>query len=539
MRVSAVLLGIGAILLLMGPAEPTRSSVTAQTVPILKSHFTRLPPRIDGVLSEGEWNGAPVEPFILPMVLAENGQDTRTIAGDLYLLNDAENFYVGVKLYGVTYHNVFQPPSAIFDVLALLFDNNNNGVVEPFEDRKFVFSFQPTIGSGQRGYYSDEHFTRVQGESGSDLHIDGTARMVHSDPGGVGDYIIEMAFPINSGYPDDLAMRPDGRVKFNLLFASGLGGPSFEVGAFYTLTDQDSREWGFIQLEPGNSSPASVVPLPAGKIAFITPELNGHDEVYVMNSDGTALLRLTNNDMSKSWVALSRDGNRVVFVQSRPGVAGSEEVYTINANGTALRRLTNNSVAENRPSFSPDGNDIVFSQEGEIWRMRSDGLNLRRLTNNGVDDGDPDWGPDGRIVFRTRRYGDRDQLAIMNSDGSNTVRLTTSAYWDQNPTFSPDGQSVSFQRYEGPGSPYNLIVSAYYPWNIYTIRANATQEVSFTNDGLFNWRPLFAPDNQTILYQKTTDLSTFYTRIFKAKPGELNGQQVLKLLSRVRYFDFK
>ncbi|MBI4469527.1 MAG: PD40 domain-containing protein [Acidobacteria bacterium] len=539
MRSALALLALFTCIVNVGPLGPPAIS-GAQSVPTLQSLYSSTAPQIDGRFAPGEWDGVPYHGFLFSMVSTATGEAGRTIPGDLYLMHDAAHLYLAIKLYQVEYHNRYQEP-ALFDALLLLFDNNNDGVVDRLEDRKFVVSLQPTTGAGQRGYYSDEHFTTEEGESSVDLHIDGMARIVHSDPGSIGDYAIEMAVPLNSGYPDDISLTPGAKVKFNILLATACCGSQFEIGAFFTLSDVESRDWGFLQLEGGPPAPPPAKSLPPGKIAFITPELHGRDEVYVMNSDGTGLRRLTDNDQAKNWVSLSRDRRKVVYVESSPTRPDSAEIWTIDLESVffSRRRLTFDNAAESRPSFSPDGGRIVFSRQGEIWTMRSDGGLQRPITSNQVEDSEPDWGPSGRIVFRTGRFGDRVQLAIMDSDGSNVIRLTNGRGQDQLPAFTSDGQRVAFMRYEGPGEFYDYLVSIYHPWNIYSIATDGAGEQALTDDGLVNWRPVPAPDGLTVLYQKTTDLFTLCTRVFSTTVPSKDGEQVLKLLSRVRYFDFK
>lgn len=514
------------------------AGLARQSVPTLTSHYTTHPPRIDGEMTAGEWDEAKTESFAFDMYSTADGQATRSIPGDLSFLHDAENLYLAIRLYQIPYHNRYQDP-AEFDALVLLFDNNNNGTIERLEDRKFVFSLQTSEGSGQRGYFSDEHYTPVEGEPGADLHIDGVARIVHSHPSGIGDYTIEMAVPLDSGYPDDVSLGPGQRVKFNLLFATAAAG-QFDIGAFFTLTDTDARDWGYLQLD-GGALPGPDRPLPNGRIAFITPEIDGRDEVYVINADGTGLKRLTNNPQAKNWVSLSRDRKKVVYVEAQADKPDSGEIWSIDidSNFFPQRRLTFNNMTETRPSYSPDGSRIAFSRAGEVWTMRADGSDQRQVTSDPAEDSEPDWGPDGRIVFKTGRFSDHDQLAIMNADGSSLTRLTRSAGADQSPSFSPDGKNVTFQRYEGPGPYYDFLTSFYNSWNVYVVGANGTEARALTGDGLVNWRPVTAPDNRTVLYQKTTDLFTFCTRIYGTAVSDGGELQVLKLLSRVRYFDYK
>jgi TolB protein len=73
-----------------------------------------------------------------------------------------------------------------------------------------------------------------------------------------------------------------------------------------------------------------------------------------MNADGTDVQRLTytpHEDRCPMW---SPDGRRIAFVSDH---YGHEEVWVIDADGTDAQRLTVNGGV---PGWSPDGERIAF-----------------------------------------------------------------------------------------------------------------------------------------------------------------------------------
>jgi Tol biopolymer transport system component len=139
---------------------------------------------------------------------------------------------------------------------------------------------------------------------------------------------------------------------------------------------------------------------------------DGNMEIYLMNADGTGLVRLTRHDGVDTMPSFSPLNDRIAFVSDRDG---DFEIYTldIRKDGTPgeLRRVTHSPGHDMHPKFSPDGKWLVFASErgglndeeplipvfnpqpyGEIFALRlSDGFTVR-LTHNKWEDGVPSWG---------------------------------------------------------------------------------------------------------------------------------------------------
>src|SRR5205814_2505405 len=89
-------------------------------------------------------------------------------------------------------------------------------------------------------------------------------------------------------------------------------------------------------------------------IAFVSTR-DGNAEIYVMNPDGSAQTRLTNDAASDRHPTWSPDGRRIAFTSTRDGNA---EIYVMNADGSAPARLTNTPSNESSPAWSPAGDHI-------------------------------------------------------------------------------------------------------------------------------------------------------------------------------------
>jgi Tol biopolymer transport system component len=219
------------------------------------------------------------------------------------------------------------------------------------------------------------------------------------------------------------------------------------------------------------------------QIAFLRGDLacsqagRSNDELYLMNADGTGLRRLTRNAAFGNDPVWSPDGRKLVFGK-RPERSGAacrptgrchEEIYVINADGTGLRRLTRNAVFDGDPVWSPDGRRIAFVRDRDwqtaniyvmnadgsgqrrhlgvpdIFVMNADGSGLRNLTNTTTTSFDFAWSPDGQRIAYLEGSPGGAPLSVVNADGTGKRRLTGPVMVDLGlPSWAPDGRKIAF-----------------------------------------------------------------------------------------------
>jgi TolB protein len=167
--------------------------------------------------------------------------------------------------------------------------------------------------------------------------------------------------------------------------------------------------------------------------------------IFVAKADGSGREQLTTQkagsaDRSPVW---SPDGSRIAFISNRDG--GFPELYLMNADGSGLVRLTTNSFIDANPSWSPDGTRLVVErccESGTFDLFTIDvatraELNLTASTTH--QDFDPSWSPDGtRIAYVSFEVGVGNiDIWAMNADGTAPVRLTQEAGPDLSPDWQP------------------------------------------------------------------------------------------------------
>ena len=127
---------------------------------------------------------------------------------------------------------------------------------------------------------------------------------------------------------------------------------------------------------------------------------------------------------------------------------GNWDIYLIEPNGSSLLRLTTAESADLNPAWAPDGEHIVFSSErtggGDIYTMEANGKRIRRLTDDPAYEGAPDWSPDGKwIVFEGERHGPAEIYRVEVATGE-VQRITNSPTRKLGPAFSPDGDYIAY-----------------------------------------------------------------------------------------------
>ncbi len=171
-----------------------------------------------------------------------------------------------------------------------------------------------------------------------------------------------------------------------------------------------------------------------------------HTEIAVINTDGSGLRILTQNEANDVAYSWSPDGSKLIFTSDRDG---GNQVYIMDADGGNPQRLTPLESTNSMPSLSPDGRTIAFVSDrdgnDEIYLMNVDGSNPRRLTNNLASDWQPAWSPDGtQIAFISGSPRGGFDIFVMSADGTDLRQLTDSPGWQFEPAWQPlQGSTLS------------------------------------------------------------------------------------------------
>lgn len=201
-----------------------------------------------------------------------------------------------------------------------------------------------------------------------------------------------------------------------------------------------SKKRDLVSYVPGLNSGVSFFSNSSNFVVRLSKEQNS--DLYLMSSSGEILNRLTNGPAGALNVepAISPDNSKIAFSSDR---SGQPMVYVMNTDGSGVQRVTKVGKYNSTPAWTPDGKRIVFAANVganfDLFIMDADGKNIVKLTSskkrNGrpADNEYPTVSPDGRhIIFTSNRTG-KSQLFVTDLEGQNERQLT----FDQHNYFTP------------------------------------------------------------------------------------------------------
>ncbi len=147
--------------------------------------------------------------------------------------------------------------------------------------------------------------------------------------------------------------------------------------------------------------------------------------------------------------AVSPNGSKVAMILSKDGWT---DLYVANSDGSGLKRLTKSPQDESSPCWSPDGNWICFaSKENERRALRKISVNggsAQAISTGGLPSPtEPDWSPDGEWIAFTVQYRDSFQICVVPVKGGPAKALVEG----EDPSWAPNSRTLVYCRREAGG----------------------------------------------------------------------------------------
>jgi Tol biopolymer transport system component/DNA-binding winged helix-turn-helix (wHTH) protein len=343
----------------------------------------------------------------------------------------------------------------------------------------------------------------------------------------------------SSSFNSDPTFSPDGK---RLAFVSDRDGNA----EIYSI-NIDGTDLRRLTFDPKTEYHPSYSP-DGTRILFGSDRENENGDLYVMNTDGSGVVKVAGWDKSNeasSPASWSPDGTKIVFYSDRNGkddiyVASAEAirprlvladadadlcvpVYSpdgarigysrrlgdktgelwVSDRETAKTRIVRKTELAVSAHWSPDGSWLVYADRAagnsEIFRIRPDGSELENLTNQPSADSGSSISLDGsQIAFLSDRGEPAGwQIYVMNFDGSDAHPLTPRKGWEGDPVWSPDGRSIVFvcDRLDSPGNMLDLC----------EINLDGTQERRLLFHPNHDAEPAISPDGKRIAFVAHSD----------------------------------
>lgn len=293
-----------------------------------------------------------------------------------------------------------------------------------------------------------------------------------------------------------------------------------------------------------NNSPTPTS-LSSSQLVFDSDREDGRHEIYVMNTDGSQVSRLTHDAAYENWwPRISPDRSKVMFYRSPVGIPEDytlASLWVMNADGSSATQLRTQGedgwTAQGHGEWSPDGTKIAMFGSAnsalEIFVTDANGKNPVQYTNRGGINTDVSWSPDGtKLLFNgcpnsSSCVPANYEIYMMDAIAlSAPVRITFDSLADYDPYYSPDGTKIAWLVNVDPTAnviPSTSIALGRWAIRIATIGSNASYLI---DDGHINSKPAWSLDSQTIYFHRMVPSDGYRFRIFSITPA---GTQLTEL----------
>lgn len=240
----------------------------------------------------------------------------------------------------------------------------------------------------------------------------------------------------------------------------------------------------------------------ASRIAFSMTRDGGRTrEIYVVDSDGENLQRVTDHGdlvLSPAW---SPDGTRLLY-NAMDADAGQWRIYERNLltrQSTLVQPLREGNYYT--PTYLPDGTTVAFQiHSGSRTGLYSFDLGrnccLTALTQGRAEDLNPTYSPDGRwLAFNSNRLGSAvPQIYSMSAEGGGAELVSPYEYgragYYTAPDWAPFGDRIAFTGRVGRSGRFHILVGRH---------GDRSSLLQLTAEGN-NEDPSWAPDGRHIVF---------------------------------------
>lgn len=177
---------------------------------------------------------------------------------------------------------------------------------------------------------------------------------------------------------------------------------------------------------------------PDGKSVVFTGEPEQGSDLFLANSEGEILQRLTQDSLINKQPVFSSSGEQLLFVSNR---SGNQDIWMMDIETRVITNLTKHPALEGHPKWGPDDESILFYRyengNADLYTLNLKTRASENLTRSPVNELIGSFSPDGKYLAYGGIADDDWEIFIANADGSNPRRLTRDQGFDGDPVWIP------------------------------------------------------------------------------------------------------
>ena len=251
-------------------------------------------------------------------------------------------------------------------------------------------------------------------------------------------------------------------------------------------------------------TPEPVLNPPPGSLLFAAAA--NLDNLFVVNSDGSGLKRLTNSAERDEPGGFSPDGSLIAYASRERGDR-KDGIYAVSTNGGDARLVAADPLWDWDPSWGSNG-EILYEEGvegyGTCWMVNPDGSGHVEISDKEACAG-AEWSPDGQRIAIVkcgpwdRDVGTKCSLSILDDEG-NLIRTVVQGTRIDSFDWSPDGNNLLF--YSG-AVPISISIIKADGTDLRTVEAPA---------GWRMWDPRWSPDGSQIVLSDFNQIGLISSR---------------------------
>jgi Tol biopolymer transport system component len=258
--------------------------------------------------------------------------------------------------------------------------------------------------------------------------------------------------------------------------------------------------------------------------SIVPPSIAG--QICTVRVDGTQMRCLGDTSARDGLPVWSPDGKHIAFVSNRDE---STQIYVMNADGSNVVKQTTISEGVWLPAWSPDGKQLAFIGKRnptfiDLYVLTIEGTELQMVQGDYRFPDQPVWSPDGKyIAFVAMADKGDGWVYVVDTDGSDVRKLGQTWAVDSMPvSWSPDSKHIAYIGH------HNYVFGVY----VVSVEDGVPRHMvdlyapdAFA-DELIPDAPVWSPDGKRIAFLGIYDLGAFTTDIFLINPDGTDLRRV-------------